>query len=668
MRYMRRITAIVLVGLMIGANVLLPGCASRTGQVLPAVSPPNDNQYVIGERFSLHSQVLNEERPYWVYLPGSYRDNYFAPKKYPVLYLLDGYAHFHSASGVVQFMSEGLNGNMEIPEMIIVAIPNTVRTRDLTPTHTTRDEKGKEVPGLASSGGGEAFLDFIQKELIPQIEAKYRTMPYRILGGHSFGGLLAMDAFLRRPPIFQAFVAIDPTLQWDQQVIKRRAQAMLAKTNDFRGQVFISIANNPPTKGFDPQIAKQACLDFADLLKQNNSPVFRSGARYFEDENHGSVPLPSLYYGLLFVFEGYKPPGAMLFEDPAALGPHFAAFSERIGVQFLPSEAMLAIFGNDALYGEHNPAKALEYFKLNAANYPDSFSARERLARAYDLAGNEPLAASNYARLLAVTGRTLTNSDAWDSTVHALLRLQKLRDKEQTAETVLARWLTDPAGNDAEGRELVRLRADVYARSGKWREAAAEFARMVKWEPTNHLYYHALAPLLVAAADTAAYQRCCAEELHRFGRTRNPSVAERMAKDCLFALPTGARPERADLWADTAVREGARSPDLAYFQFAKGLAEYRLGNFANAVEWTDKVIKAGGVTFRNAEAYLVLGMAQWKLKQQAASRASIAKGVGIIDADFPKLEEGDLGGAWIDWIMARQLRREAEALLERADE
>jgi predicted alpha/beta superfamily hydrolase len=661
---MRRFYRAGIVGLAGAAWLLAAGCASRAVHASAEAAAPSDNRYVIGERFSLHSQILKEERTYWVYLPRSYGEKFYALRKYPVMYLLDGYAHFHSASGVVGFMSEGMNGNIEIPEMIIVAIPNTQRTRDLTPTHTTRDEQEKEVPSLASSGGGEVFLDFFQKELIPQIERDYRTMPFRMLVGHSFGGLLATDALLRRPAIFQAYIAIDPTLQWDQQVVRRRAEAMLAKTNDFRGQVFISVANNAPSGSFDPRIGKQACLDFADLLKKSNSALFRSGVQYFENENHGSVPLPSLYYGLLFIFEGYKPPGAMLFEDPRALGPHFAKVSERLGAQFMPSEEIIDAFGNDALYGEHDAGKALEYFKLNAANYPESFNAQERLARANDMAGNTEPARVGYAQALKLAHARWGNApEWWDGTVHALLRLQKLQGKEKAVEPLSADWLTSPAADDPKGRDLVRLRADVYARGGQWEQAAAEFSKMIRWEPTNHVYYHALAPLLVASGDDRAYRRHCAEELRRFGQTSNPSVAERMAKDGLFVLPPGVDPGAAEKWADTALREGSRSADLPYFQFAKGLAEYRRGDFTNAAEWTQKVINAGGVTFRNAEAWLVLGMAQWKLQQAELARTSVAKGVGIIENGFPKLEEGDLGGAWVDWIMAQQLRKEAEELV-----
>src|SRR5882762_8466569 len=120
------------------------------------VAQEKDAAIKIGERFTLHSKLLGEDRQYWVYLPESYNSKSQAPEAYPVLYLLDGDALFHSATGVVQFMSR--NGNVQIPELIIIAVPNTNRTRDLTPTHSLRNQLGKESASLTSSGGGDAFL------------------------------------------------------------------------------------------------------------------------------------------------------------------------------------------------------------------------------------------------------------------------------------------------------------------------------------------------------------------------------------------------------------------------------------------------------------------------------------------------------------------------------
>ena len=131
-------------------------CLLAFGALTTMVTAQEETSAItIGEKLSLASETLGEERPYWIYLPQSYNNS---SQSYPVLYLLDGDAHFHSVSGVVQFMSAGINGNIQIPELIVVAIPNTDRTRDLTPTHATVDPDGKKQPFLTSSGGGDKFL------------------------------------------------------------------------------------------------------------------------------------------------------------------------------------------------------------------------------------------------------------------------------------------------------------------------------------------------------------------------------------------------------------------------------------------------------------------------------------------------------------------------------
>jgi len=94
------------------------------------------------------------------------------------------------------------------------------------------------------------------------------------------------------------------------------------------------------------------------------------------------------------------------------------------------------------------------------------------------------------------------------------------------------------------------------------------------------------------------------------------------------------------------------------------LAEYRQGRFASTVEWMQRVVtNAGEVLERDVEAYAVLAMAYYQLKQIAEARATFAKGLEIVDTKMPKLDSGDLGESWIDWIIAHALVREAKALI-----
>ncbi|HYG36704.1 MAG TPA: alpha/beta hydrolase-fold protein, partial [Clostridia bacterium] len=350
---------------------------------MTTTSVPENQAHQVGERFVLHSKILKEDRPYMVYLPPSYNNRKFLPQKYPVLYLLDGHSHLPWATGVVYFMSAGINFNYRVPEMIIVAVPNTDRMRDLTPTHAAHGFSGKADPSLASSGGGDNFLNFLQEELIPHIESEYRTQPYRILAGHSLGGLFTLHTMLSRPQLFQAYVAMDPSIWWDDQLLVRRAEAM--KTNEFRGPLYISISQRSP-KDPGPTVHEIATQHFIQSLRTNGFPGFRASYQYFESENHVSMPLLSLYYGLHFIFDGYSPSGDE-WDKPALLSAHFKQVSEKLGYSLLPPEKYIDDLGSWQL-DSHDTNSALACFQLNVSNYPGSFNAWQSLGRAFKILGD----------------------------------------------------------------------------------------------------------------------------------------------------------------------------------------------------------------------------------------------------------------------------------------
>jgi predicted alpha/beta superfamily hydrolase len=151
-----------------------------------------DNKIVIGKVDSVYSTILKEKRKVWVYLPNMKAGMQNPGQRYPVVYLLDGDGHFESVAGMIQQLSQ-VNGNTIVPEMIIVGIPNTDRTRDLTPTHIISDPPMMDSNSTKNTGGGENFTAFLEKELMPHIDSLYPTQPFRILIGHSFGGLTVMN-------------------------------------------------------------------------------------------------------------------------------------------------------------------------------------------------------------------------------------------------------------------------------------------------------------------------------------------------------------------------------------------------------------------------------------------------------------------------------------------
>ena len=165
----------------------------------------------------LYSDVLGEERTILVRTPPGYAASTI---RYPVLYLTDGDAQIGHTAATVAFLAR--NGRM--PEMIIVGVTNTDRTRDLTPTKAELAGAGGTVNQFPTSGGSDKFLAFFERELIPKIEAGYRTAPFRVFAGHSFGGLFATYAAVAKPDLFNALIAVSPTLFWDNDLPIRKTE------------------------------------------------------------------------------------------------------------------------------------------------------------------------------------------------------------------------------------------------------------------------------------------------------------------------------------------------------------------------------------------------------------------------------------------------------------
>lgn len=346
-----------------------------------------------GEPYTLHSKILNQSRPYWVSLPESYRAKANS-QKYPVLYLLDAEWNFYWVSEVVQFM----NQSRQIPEFIVVGIPNIDREHDLTPTHNTNDP---------SSGGGPLFERFLNEELAPQINARFRTVPYRLLVGHSAGGALAIDAFLHQTTGFQGYIAIDPALGWINQDLIRVAKEFIPRANS-HAAIFITTAGWRSLNQTNVMTRAQELL--VSILKTNASQDIRVGYEV-EAEDHNSSRLLGVYDGLRFIFEGYKPmdPGAL--NTALLVNEHFEQLSSRMGFKILPPEGLVLGIGFECLAAQETN-NAIDCLKLNVSNYPTSAYARKHLADVFLAAGKKELAIQNYKKALQLDPNTEGAKDA----------------------------------------------------------------------------------------------------------------------------------------------------------------------------------------------------------------------------------------------------------------
>jgi len=374
-----------------------------------------NNKIVIGTIDSIHSNILNEERKIWVYVPEEDQGNIFSKQKYPVVYLLDGDAHFFSVVGMIQQLSS-VNGNNICPKMIVVGIPNTDRTRDLTPTHVDADPPFMDSASSKTSGGGEHFTSFIEKELMPYIDSLYPTSPYRMLIGHSFGGLTVMNVLINHPRLFNSYIAIDPSMWWDHQKLLKEVQQDSALKNYDSISLFLGIANTME-KGMDTLGVKKdtsgntkhirSILALNASLNAGKMNGLNFNSKYYKDDNHGSVPLIAEYDALHFIFDFYKLDINFreVFEGNLDLDKvlieHYKVVSQHFGYLVTPPEDLVNSFGY-TLLNQKKYDKAEALFKMNIANYPQSFNVYDSMGDFYVKKGNKEQAIENYKKALSI--------------------------------------------------------------------------------------------------------------------------------------------------------------------------------------------------------------------------------------------------------------------------
>jgi predicted alpha/beta superfamily hydrolase len=344
-------------------------------------------EIILGQEFTIYSDVLSEERIYYVSLPASYQIPNNDYKKYPLLIVLDGNYHFEPASGVVHFMG----GAGQIPEMIVVGIKNVNRERDYTPDKIKTVRKN-------DMGGGDNFLAFLEQELIPELDQNYRTLPFRILAGHSLGGLLATHAYMKEKTLFNAFISIDPSFgSWDEETMDKKVAAVSPLA--FGRSIYWASANSGSGKARNEDRHQR----LFHALKEKSAGPFQAEIEYFEDENHRSVPLIAWYRGLLSIFKGYHYPynSGKGIED---LVNNYEAISTRLSFSFPPPERLVNRIGYRSLNSrnEADRPNALDFFILNTQNYPSSYNAFDSLAEAYVRLGKKEEAIRNYKKALAL--------------------------------------------------------------------------------------------------------------------------------------------------------------------------------------------------------------------------------------------------------------------------
>lgn len=349
------------------------------------------------ERLDIHSKVLNEDRVIWVRVPPGYQNS---KDVYPVVYHTDAPGHVNEIGGAIDFLVT----NDRMPQMIVVGITNTDRTRDLTPSHADTTNDDGTVTPQPTSGGADKFLDFIQTELMPEIEKRYRVAPYQVFAGHSLGGLFAIYALISRPDMFNAYIAVSPSLWWDSGRTLHQAEQFVSAHPELKKTLFMSLASEGNTQ--NPM--SQSYEEFERYVAANAPKGLAWRSVRYPDEDHGSTTMLAHYAGLKTVFTGWQMP-----RDPKTGFPegglpgiedHYSELSKRFGYSVQISENVLNNLGYQYV-GAKKFDEALAVFKKNIELYPASANVYDSLGEGLEAAGKYEAADQSFQKAIEIATR-----------------------------------------------------------------------------------------------------------------------------------------------------------------------------------------------------------------------------------------------------------------------
>ena len=287
-----------LLDLLVGIALLAIGVMPLAAQLRPVADGTPLRQV---EAFDLHSDHVGIDYRIYVALPPQYDE---PDSTFPVIYNLDSDITF----GMMTDISRMLRLDSLIPATVVVGIAydkveaawRENRNRDLTPVEMEPNE------WISVSGGGPEFLAFIEEELIPVIDARYRTDPAdRTLSGASFAGLFTLYAMFEKPDLFHRYLAAVPSLWYGDGVLYQMEEAYARGRDDARARLYMS------GEGFaDSDWAPQywhRMWDMTARLRQHEWENFHVKTEIMEGEHHASAQPRSFTRGLLWLFEKPAP-------------------------------------------------------------------------------------------------------------------------------------------------------------------------------------------------------------------------------------------------------------------------------------------------------------------------------------------------------------------------
>jgi tetratricopeptide (TPR) repeat protein len=240
--------------------------------------------------------------------------------------------------------------------MIVVGIDSPDRWRDLTPV------EGMGIPG---TGGGDLFVESLAGEILPHIDATYRTNGFRVFSGHSLGGLTTIYTLFEKPEIFDAYLALSPSLEWDEGFMLDRARRFLARHEIPDAMLYLALA--------DERLERQFYDLMVQLLEESAPPQLIWTSQLFEEQDdHMSTRVTAGLAGVRWVFRDWRLGSNRIYAmSPDEIEAHYAMATARYKEPRELGMMEITDAGYWGLYDEATVDRAMEFFELAVEKWPD---------------------------------------------------------------------------------------------------------------------------------------------------------------------------------------------------------------------------------------------------------------------------------------------------------
>lgn len=210
-------------GLLMLLGLVLVSCQSSPPQPPPPPPPlTGETDIIIGTSMPLESKIFEEIRTISVVLPMGYDER---DESFPVLYLVDGGVHQDLLPMAGMAALATLSGQYR--EFILVGVQTNNRYFELT----TKSTNAYDLKNIPHNGGAEKFRQHLLEEVRPLVDGRYRTSGENAIIGESLAGLFIAESFLHAPDSFDHYVAISPSLWWDDMGLSKEAAEILQQEN-----------------------------------------------------------------------------------------------------------------------------------------------------------------------------------------------------------------------------------------------------------------------------------------------------------------------------------------------------------------------------------------------------------------------------------------------------